>query len=532
MDEETGTVEDIVEMRSGSMARLFEELTETRKTVSGVYVSPEASLSCAAVLACVRVLSESVASLPFNVYRRLPGGGKEIAEDLPLQEILAYQPNDWMSSFEWRELMQSWLLLWGNAYSLIKPGRRGAVDQLIPLHPSRMVIERLKNGRLRYNYSEPNQTTPTIYTQDQIFHLRFLSQDGVTGYVPTVLCRDAIGLARATELHSGAYFGHGARAGTIIETDQPQKPETLERLRRTWDDMHKGPTQGSKTAVLPAGMHVKELTQNNDTDRLLETRRFQNEAVCMAYRVPPSMIGEMTKSSYNSVEQQSLDFVTFSLIPHLRRWEGACRRDLVVDDKQYFCAYDVNALMAGDYAARSTYFKEMNLLGVLSINEIRSREGLNPIDDGDKRFIQLNMQLLGAFTEANPAGGQAPAAPSGAPIADTLPAATAEGAPTESARSAEVLFRQTLRKLSAIEFNGIIERRTKPAKLKAWLEGHEERMKTELLDAAIATGRDITAFIADWTKASREMLLDCHRSGVPYEEAEESWMKRANLSDD
>ncbi len=203
-------VADLLEMRS-SLSRVFEEIAENNRTTAGVVVSPESSLKCSAVLCCVRVLSESIASMPFNLYRRLPGGGKEIAEDQPLQEVIAYQPNDWMTSFEWREWMMSQLLLWGNAYSLIRPGRRGAVDQLIPLHASRMTIVRLENGRLQYQYKEPGQAEPKKYRQDQVFHLRWLSSDGVTGYVPTSLASDAIALARATELHSSAFFGNGAQ---------------------------------------------------------------------------------------------------------------------------------------------------------------------------------------------------------------------------------------------------------------------------------------------------------------------------------
>lgn len=535
MDEQQ-TIEDIVEMRSG-ISRVFEEIVEQRKTTAGVPISPEESLRCSAILACVRVVSESVASLPCHVYRKT-AAGKEIAEDFPLYDVLAYQPNEWMTSYEWRELMQSHLLLWGNAYSLIKSGRRGPVDQLIPLHPSRMTIERLTNGRLRYLYKDPNSPTPIPYRQDQIFHLRWLSSDGVTGYVPTTLSRDAIALARATELQSAAFFGNGAKAGTVLETDQPLKPETLQRLRQQWDDVHgSGPTSAYKTAVLPHGMKLKELPVNNDTNRLIETRRFQLEEVARAYRIPSYMIGDLTKSSYNSVEQQAIDFVTFSLIPHLRRFEAACRRDLVVDDATYFVQFDVSALMVGDFAARASFLREMWNLGVFSTNEVRQQLGYNPVEGGDKRFVQVNMQLLENYTPGNPtaaatktseqadpnqpAGGEQPAdQPNNQPDASG-----AEG----SRSSAEMLFTSTLRRLAAIEADGIIERRNKPAKLAAWFEAHAQRMRTELLDAANATGRDIEDFVASWIDESKDLLLDCHRSGKPYEEVTETWTARANL---
>lgn len=533
MLDETPIIEDIVEMRSG-ISRVFEEMTEQRKTAAGVYVSPEASLQCSAILAAVKVVSESVASLPLHLYERT-ADGKRVAEDHPLYDVLAHEPNDWMTAFEFKELMQSWRMLWGVGYSWIKPGRRGAVDQLIPLHPSRMKPERLKNGRLRYAYTEPDSPTPTYYRQDQIFAYRGLSPDGVNAYVPTILMRDAIGLARAAELHSGAFFGHGARAGAVIETDQPMKPETLARIRDQWNDIHGGgPQNAYKTAVMPHGTHVKELQVNNDTNRLLETRRHQIEEVARAFRVPAYMIGDLTKSSYSSVEQQAIDFVTFTLVPDLRRFEGACRRDLVVDDKKYFCQFDVSALLVGDFAARASFLREMWNLGVFSTNEVRQQLGYNPVEGGDKRFVQVNMQLLENYTPGNPTA--APTKVSEQPAIE--PATTDEQADpvpsdpsaTNSREAAEIVFTSTLRRLAAIEADGILERRNKPAKLTAWFDAHEQRMRTELCDAAKATGRNIDDFVAGWMEKSRDLLLDCHRSGKPYEEVTAAWTDRANLN--
>jgi HK97 family phage portal protein len=515
---------------------VFEEFRETRKTTAGVYISPETALECTAVLACVRVISESVASLPLNVYRKLPGGGKEIADELPLQEIVAHQPNSWMTSFEFRELMQSWLLLWGNAYAFIKSGRRGAVTELIPLHPSRMEVKRLENGRLRYEYTPPDKVVPDKYTQDQIMHLRWLSQDGVTGYVPTLLSRDAIALARATELHSGAYFGNGARAGTVIETDEPHKPETLQRLRQSWEDMHRGSDRAFKTAVLPHGMHVKELQTNNVNAQLIETRRWQCLEVARAYRVPAHLIGELKDVRHSTVEQAAIDFVTFSLMPHLRRWQGCFRRDLIVDDRNYFVEFDINSLMAGDYAARSQFLREMFHMGCLSVDEVRAAIGYNPLGDGngDKRFIQVNMQLLDAFSAESPTASlDSPEIQEVADLTgqdsgqDAAPAAPAEAAPQQR-EAAELLWTSTLRRLAAIEADGILERRKKPAKLAAWLEGHEQRMRTELRDAAEATGRDINDFVEAWGVKSRDLLLECLRSGKAYEEVTQSWTERTN----
>ena len=540
MSEENAAIEDVVELRSG-ISRVFEEIVEQRRTVSGVSISPETSLQCSAVLACVRVLSEACAQLPFHLMRRRPGGGKEIADDHPLNEVLSYQPNGWMTSFEFRELMQSWMLLWGNAYALIKSGRRGAVTELIPLHPSRVRVEYLENGRLRYLYQEPDKAVPVTYTQDQIFHLRWLSQDGITGYVPTTLSRDAIALARATELHAGAYFGNGARPGTVIETDQPMKPETLQRLRESFSEIHAGAHNYAKTAVMPFGTHLKEYGGiNNETAQLLATRRFQLEEVARVYRVPSSLLNNLENVRFSTVEQSAIDFVTFSLVPHLRRWEMACRRDLVTDDKNYFVEFDVNALMVGDHEARSQFLREMFQMGAVSIDEIRQSIGYNPLPngEGDKRFVQVNMQLLDAFTPESPTGEAQPQASAGSQTTEESPSEeqpaqeepqpepAAAGPGAEEGRAAEALWQTTLRRLAATEADGILDRRNKPAKLEAWLQQHEARMRGELEAAGQATGRDTDQFVVDWMDRTRELLLECHRSGRPYEEVTETWTSR------
>jgi HK97 family phage portal protein len=528
MDEEFSS--DILELRSQSLSRVFEEIMESRKTVAGIPVSPETALECSAVLACVRLLSESIASMPTNLYRRLPDGGKEIASDQPLHEILAYQPNSWMTSFEFKELMQSWLLLWGNAYAYIKgSARRGAVDELIPLHPSRMDVKRLENGKLRYYYREPATIAdpspePTEYRQDEIFHLRWLSSDGVRGYVPVALSRDAIGLARATELHSAAYFGNGAKAGTYIETVQPQKPELLKKFRQQWDDAHAGSKNAYKTVVMPYGFQKKEDPVNNDTSQLIQTRLFQLQDVARVYRVPPHLVGDLSNVRYSTVEQSAIDYKTFSLMPWCRRWELACRRDLVVDDATYYVGFDMNSLMAGDYSARSQFLREAFNTGALDVDEYRAEIGYNPLPNGSgkKRFVQVNMQLLDAFTAESPNGQttQQAQGPTGGAQA------VAEAETARSIDAAEALFRTNLRRIAAIEADGILERRAKPEKITQWFGQIGDKMRAELRDAAEATGRDIGEFADSWVTRSKDLLLECHRSGKPYEEATGFWFDK------
>lgn len=389
---------------------------------AGVRIDPETALKSTVVLACARVLAESMASLPLHLYRYIPTGGKEIARDHPLYHRLRIAPNSWQTSFEWLEQQVLWLALWGNAYNLIVPGNAGFATEIQPLHPSRMKPERLENGRIRYKYRNENGTSET-FTQDQIMHVRWLSDDGLEGMVPVELARDAIALARACEIHGGRYFGNGARPGFVLSTDTDMKPEAARELRDNWERMHRGPDRANRTAVLFGGLKPIELgSASMQESQFLETRRFQIEEVCRLYRVPPHLVGDLTRSSFSNIEQQSLDFLQHTLLPWCRRFENAFSRDLIVDDEKYFAEFDTRGMLRGDAAARASYYQTMWNLGVASINEIRGWENLNPVEGGDTRFVQLNMQTLSnAVMPPKPE-----ASPDAAP-AETQPTAEVDG---------------------------------------------------------------------------------------------------------
>ena len=379
---------------------------------SGVRIDAESALRATVVLACVRVLSASVAGLPLHLYRRMPSGGKELARDNLLYRVLHDTPNSWQTSYEWRETLMLHLLLHGNAYCEI----RGAGDsrQLIPLHPSRMKVDRLENGRLRYTYRE-DKGSSTVYSQDAIMHLRWLSDDGLNGMVPVEIASDAIGLARACEIHGASFFGNGARPGVILSTDQMLSPEAAENTRNQWERAHRGPDRAQRTAVLQGGLKVNELGGNNQESQFLESRRFQVEEVCRIYGVPPHLVGDLSRSSFSNIEQQSLDYVQNGLMPWLRRFESAITRDLLTDDET-FAEFDVRGALRADAAGRSAFYNTMAQLGVFSLNEIRGFENLNPVDGGDIRVVPLNMQTL---EQANAAATLA-MAPAAEPVVEEI----------------------------------------------------------------------------------------------------------------
>jgi len=405
----------------------------SNRNPSGVKVDAETALRSTVVLACIRVLSTSVAGLPLHLYRRLSGGGKEIAREHPLYRLLHSQPNSWQTSFEWREQMMLHLLSHGFALDE-KIYSGGTISEIVPLHPSRVKTEQLENNRLRYTYREASGSS-TVYTQDAIFAVRGMSDDGVNGMSTIELARDAIGLARACEIHGATFFGNGARPGVILSTDQMLSPEAAENTRNQWERAHRGSDRSNRTAVLQGGLKVSELGGNNQESQFLEARRFQVEEVCRLFGVPPHLVGDLTRSSFSNIEQQSLDFLTNGLMPYLRRIESSIARDLLEGDDEYFAEFDTRGVLRADAAGRSSYYNTMWNLGVLSVNEIRSLENLNPVESGDVRFVQLNMTTLDkAAAEPEPMPATVveeivvdETAPAPEPVADAAPVEAEEG---------------------------------------------------------------------------------------------------------
>lgn len=367
----------------------------TRGASSGVRITTQNALqSSTVVLACTRVLAETVASLSLHLYKRLPNGGRERAPGW-LDRLLSQSPNSYQTSFEWLETCMTHLCLYGACYSEIVPGPAGTIAELLPLNPSRMKGEKIENGRLRFTYTEPNGAK-TIYTQDQLFRVVWMSLDGINGSVPVELGKEAIALARACELHGARWFGNGARPGVVLETDANLAPEAAERLRENWERMHRGPDRSERTAVLTGGLKAHELdgSKSNTDSQFLETRKWQSIELCRIWRVPPHMIQDLTGATFSNIEQQSLDFLQYSIMPWLRRFEKAFARDLIPDPDTHFALFDTRVLMRGDAASRIAYYSQGLDRGIFSINDVRAAEGMNPVEGGDTHFMPLNMTTL------------------------------------------------------------------------------------------------------------------------------------------
>ena len=390
------------------------------RTPSGIRVNADNSMACSAYTACIRVISDAVSSLPLHLYEREPNGGKRKVTENPLYRLIHQQPNPWQTAQEFRDWMTGLYLHYGASYAEIRPGARGAVSELWPLHSSRMEVERLENGEVRYKYREPDSNRYTIYSQDQIFCLRFTTSDGITPVPTYKLFQNAIGLAQALEAHGSAFFGNNARPGVVLESDNPIPVEAAERLREQWERLHRGPDRAYRTAVLPNGVKAHELSGSNEAAQYLETRQYQVIEICRAFRVPPHMVQDLTRSTYSNIEVQGTEFVQHCLLPHLKRWEAAISRDLIEDDERFFAEHSVSGLLRGDHASRSAYYVSALQNGWMTINEIRQMENLNPIGpEGDRHYIQMNMQTLEDMSAE-------PEPPPPPPVAEEPPAPPAD----------------------------------------------------------------------------------------------------------
>jgi HK97 family phage portal protein len=377
-------------------------------TASGQDVTPELALKLAAVYACVRVVAETIASLPLIIYKRLPDGGKVRAIEHPLYKVLHDAPNQWQTSMEWVEMMQGHQELRGNAYSLIQSGPRGAVDSLIPVHPDRVVVKRLENGRLRYIVTDWYTGERKPYAQEEVFHMRGLSSDGMTGMSTVGLASEAIGLGLGQQDYAARFLENDAQPRGVLEHPQTLSPEASKRIRDTFTQAQSGANR-HKPAVLEEGMKYSALSLNNKDSQFLEARVFTTAEIARFFRMQAHKIGDLTKATFSNIEQQNIEFATDCIRPRVVRWERRIKVDLIDplglgDD--YFCEFLMDALLRGDLKSRYEAYSIGIQNGFMSPNDCRRSENLNPIakeDGGDTYMRPTNM--------STPVGNAPPAAP-------------------------------------------------------------------------------------------------------------------------
>ncbi|EUB25861.1 portal protein, HK97 family [Streptococcus sp. AS20] len=386
------------------------------RTTSGKTVNERTALQTTAVYACVRILSETIASLPLHVYRYTEGGKAKDTEHV-LYTLLHDEPNPDMTSFVFRETLMSHLLIWGNAYSQILRDRSGQVIGLYPLLPDQMSVHRSEKGKLFYVYNRYEEDNPNfqekgsiVLSQEEVLHIPGLGFDGLIGYSPIALAKNAVGMTLACEEYGASFFGNGANPGGILE--HPGILKDPAKVRDSWNAVYQGTRNAHKVAVLEEGMSYKQIGIPPEEAQFLETRKFQINEIARLFRIPPHMVGDLEKSSFSNIEQQSLEFVKYTLDPWVVRFEQALKKSLLLPEekKTHFIKFNVDGLLRGDYQSRMNGYAIGRQNGWLSTNDIRELEELNPIppeEGGDLYLINGNMTKLkdaGGFMKTNQKG--------------------------------------------------------------------------------------------------------------------------------
>jgi len=351
---------------------------------SGMPVTAETAMRISTVNACVRIIAETCASLPLQVYKRLDNGGKELCRNHPLYNLLYMRPNPWQTSFDWRAQMYTHLLLRGNYYGIILDHGDGIVDDIIPLNPDGVSVEQLPDYSLLYHVTTNRGELLTL-SQEKILHIRGLSSDGVLGRSVIGDARDSFGAALATQEFTGKYWANGATPGAVLKFNgKIASKADADRIRDLWNDDHAGPSNANKIHILSEGSSFEKIDVSAEDAQFIETRRFQKADIAGLFRVPMFLLqSDSSTATYASSEQFMLSFVTHCIRPWLVNVEQALHNQLFTVPAYYFPEHNLDAIMRGDLSSRYTAYKTARDGGWLSKNEIRAKENMNPISGGD-----------------------------------------------------------------------------------------------------------------------------------------------------
>jgi HK97 family phage portal protein len=379
---------------------------------AGARVNETTAMQTAAVYACVRVISEAIASLPLKVYA-YDGDGRSDSKSVHnhhLYKLLCHAPNPEMTSFSFREAMMANLLIYGNAYAQIIRDGSGKVTALYPLVPYKMDVWRSESGHIYYNYwldkDEANAEKGSgkiILRKDEVLHIPGLSFNGLIGFSPIALAKNAIGMAIAAEEFGSTFFGGGATPGGLLEVPGELKEEKMDDLRQTWEAIHGGTHNSNRMAILTDGLKYHQIAIPPEQAQFLETRKFQITEIARIFRVPPHMIGDLERSTFSNVEQQSLDFVKFCINPWVTRWEQAMWQSLILLSERdtHYIKFNLDGLMRGDYETRMRGYSIGIQNGFLCPNDVRKLENMNEIPENEGGF---QFMVNGNMTKLNDVG--------------------------------------------------------------------------------------------------------------------------------
>jgi len=373
-------------------------------TNAGARVTETTAMQMTAVYCCIRILSEAVAGLPLHLYK-YTDKGKEKDTAHPLYFLLHDEPNPEMTSFTFRETLMTHLLLWGNAYAQIIRNGKNEVIALYPLMANRVTVGRDKSGKIYYEYDrkaeDGGKAGKQVLSSYEVLHIPGLGFDGLVGYSPIAMAKNAVGLAMATEEYGSKFFANGAAPSGVLE--HPGTLKDPQKVKESWNAAYQGPKNAHRVAVLEEGMKYQPIGLSPEHAQFLETRKFQINEIARIFRVPPHMLADLEKSSFSNIEQQSLEFVKYTLNPWLIRWEQGIQRRLLNEKEKrtHFVKFNVDGLLRGDYASRMAGYAVGRQNGWMSANDIRELENLDriPAEEGGDLYL-----VNGSTTQLKDAG--------------------------------------------------------------------------------------------------------------------------------
>ena len=380
---------------------LFKKKTQARSSVyppfvsrvagSGVSVDKNTALTFTAVWSAVRLLSESISILPVNVYERQKNGDKSLADSNPVYNLVHNEPNYYMSSVAFFEKIMMDLCLSGNSYVQIIRNGGGTPQSLLPLNAGDITVK-LNNGDIFYQTNNSDE----IYNDYDILHFKGVSQDGIIGLSPITQNANAIGWGIALESYGSKYFTNSAKLSGVLETDRALSEQAIERLKSSFSNTYNQLKNAQSTAILEEGLSFKPITISPEQSQFLASRIFSITEIARMFNIPTFMLQEHSKSSFNNIESLSQSYVTYSLMPYIRRMEAEMNRKLFkVNQKgKLFVEWNVNGLLRGNIKDRSDAYKTGINNGYMTINEVRRKENLNSVPDGDELYLPLNVTKI------------------------------------------------------------------------------------------------------------------------------------------
>lgn len=371
----------------------------TGKSVSGQVVNNETAMRLTTVYACVKILSETISTLPCHLYRQV-GESKVMHRNAPLHDLILHAPNDYQTAPEFFSYVMTCLLLEGNFYAYINRTESGRVVEILPLRPENVTVRQDERFNVIYQVQFDNGKQDVL-NSNEILHIRNISLDGVQGLSPIRYNSEALGSAIAARNYASNVFSNDATPRGILSTDGILSDEAYANIKESWNSSHQGVSNAHRIAILEQGLKFNALSMSPAEVQLLDSRKYSRNEICAMFRVPPHMVADLERATFSNIEHQDLQFYKATVLPYLTNIEARLNRTLLGVNTQYF-KFDVSDLLRGDLATRVNSYKELIACGVMSPNEAREKLDMNPREGGDAFITQTNNLNFGDNEEETP----------------------------------------------------------------------------------------------------------------------------------